>query len=82
MEKLTEQQRASWNVDGYLKLEQVLTTDEVSFFNDELDRIRQEPGWEPVREPKLPIGHYGWLPHADNLSPDGFMDRRDLLPYG
>jgi len=82
LEKLTEQQRTSWNVDGYLKLEQVFNSDEVSFFNDELDRIRQEPGWEPVRDPKMPIGHYGWLPHADDVSAEGFMDRRDLLPYG
>ncbi|MEC9239491.1 MAG: hypothetical protein VX486_02585, partial [Pseudomonadota bacterium] len=82
MEKLTEQQRASWHVDGYLKLEQILSNDEVTFFSNELDRIRQEPGWEPVRDPTMPIGHYGWLPHADDLDPDGFMDRRDLLPYG
>ena len=82
LEKLTEQQRAGWNVDGYLKLEQILSDDEVTFFSNELDRIRQEPGWEPVRDPTMPIGHYGWLPHADDLDPDGFMDRRDLLPYG
>jgi ectoine hydroxylase-related dioxygenase (phytanoyl-CoA dioxygenase family) len=29
----------------------------------------------------LPRGHYGWVDHADDLDPDGFMDRRDLLPY-
>ena len=46
-----------------------------------MDRIRQVPGWEPHRDPELPIGHYAWKDHADDLDPGGFMDRRDLLTY-
>ncbi len=82
MRTLNEGQRRQWATDGYLKLEGALGADEVAFFADELDRIRQLPGYEPVRRPELPIGHYDWLPHADSLDPEGFMDRRDLLPYG
>lgn len=82
MQQLTEAQRSQWEIDGYLQLEGVLSPEEVAFFSDELDRIRAEPGYEPVRRPDLPIGHYDWLPHADDLDPGGFMDRRDLLPYG
>ena len=82
MQKLTESQCKSWSVDGYLKIEGALSTDEVTFFNQELDRIRQEPGYEPQRAADLPIGHYAWLPHANDLDADGFMDRRDLLTYG
>ena len=82
MHKLTDEQRRQWHTDGYLQIPQALDSDEVAFLSGELDRIRREPGYEPVRTAGLPIGHYGWLPHADDLDPAGFMDRRDLLPYG
>lgn len=82
MQQLTDEQRRQWATNGYLELPQVLSTDEVAFFSAELDRIRQEPGFEPVAREGLPIGHYEWLPHAEDLDPEGFMDRRDLLPYG
>ena len=76
---LTELQREQWAVDGYLQLEGVLNPDEVSFFCNEIDRIRNLPGYEPLHG-KMPLGHYAWLEHA-NPDPDAFMDRRDLLPY-
>ena len=57
-----------------------LEPDEVEFFSNELDEVRKKPGFEP-RPGELPRGHYGWVNHADDLNPDGFMDRRDLLPY-
>ena len=82
MQTLTDEQRRAWTSDGYLKLEGALAPDEVAFFNDELDRVRAEPGFEPIKGDNLPIGHYGWLPHATDLDLDGFMDRRDLLLYG
>ena len=82
MRQLTEEQRDHWETEGYLVLRQALDPDEVKLFSDEIDRLRRIPGYEPVRDPKLPIGHYGWLPHADNLDVESFMDRRDLLPYG
>jgi hypothetical protein len=79
---LTPAQRRQWEIDGYLHLEGVLGADDVAFFSRELDRIRGLPGWEPDRgNPDLPIGHYAWLPHAEDLDAHGFMDRRDLLPY-
>jgi hypothetical protein len=76
---LTELQREQWAVDGYLQLEGVLNPDEVSFFSDEIDRIRNLPGYEPLHG-KMPLGHYAWVEHA-NPDPGAFMDRRDLLPY-
>lgn len=76
---LTDAQREQWTTDGYLHLPGALTADEVSFFSDELDRIRALPGWEPSSEVR---GHYEWLDHARSLDSDGFMDRRDLLAYG
>lgn len=79
MKCLSEEQREKWAIDGYLHLEGVLSSDEVDFFNAELDRIRQIPGWEP--SPDGPLGHYAWLDHALDLDPEGFMDRRDLLPF-
>lgn len=82
MRKLTGEQRAQWDRSGYLILKNALSPEEVAFFRDELDRIRGVPGYEPVRAENMPIGHYGWLPHADSLDVNGFMDRRDLLPYG
>ena len=81
METLTTAQRRQWQSDGYLHLESVFDADEVRFFSDEMDRIRQIPGWEPHRDPELPIGHYAWKEHADDRDPGGFMDRRDLLTY-
>lgn len=79
MTRLTEQQRDQWAIDGYLHLKKVLSPEEITMFSKELDRIRQEPGWEP--SPDGPLGHYRWLDHAPNQDPEGFMDRRDLLPY-
>ena len=82
MQNLTTEQRRQWQTDGYLHLEGVLDEEQVAFFSDEVDRIRTVPGWEPKRDPELPIGHYAWLDHAVDLDPNGFMDRRDLLTYG
>ncbi|MDH3680324.1 MAG: phytanoyl-CoA dioxygenase family protein, partial [Acidimicrobiia bacterium] len=76
---LTDHQRRQWTDDGYLVIEGALDDDEVAFFNDELDRVRLEPGWEPDVDV---LGHYAWLDHAASTSPEGFMDRRDLLGYG
>ena len=78
---LTAEQRRQWATDGYLHLEGVLDADQVAFFSGEIDRVRTVPGWEPDRRPEMPIGHYGWLDHAADLDPSGFMDRRDLLTY-
>ncbi len=82
MQTLTPEQRAQWQVDGYLHLEGALSADEVAFFNTDLDRVRALPGFEPVSRPELNIGHYEELPHAKDLDPEGFMDRRDLLGFG
>ena len=82
MQTLTAEQREQWETEGYLIIKGALEPDEVEFFSSEIDRIRQVPGYEPVRNEDLPIGHYGWLPHASSLEETGFMDRRDLLPYG
>ena len=79
VETLTDDQRARWSIDGYLHIEGALTPDEVAAFSDELDRIRTLPGWEPDDNV---LGHYAWLDHAVDLDNEGFMDRRDLLPYG
>ena len=79
---LTSEQREHWETEGYLVLRQVLGPSEVALFSTEIDRLRRVPGFEPVRDKDLPIGHYGWLPHADSLEKHGWMDRRDLLPYG
>jgi hypothetical protein len=79
MQKLTDEQAKQWAIDGYLHIEGALTGDEVAFFSDELDRVRQIPGWEPSSEV---LGHYDWLEHAADTDNEGFMDRRDLLPYG
>ena len=81
MHTLTTEERRKWQTDGYLHLEGVLDADQVQFFSDEMDRIRTIPGWEPDRNPGLPIGHYAWMDHAASLDPGGFMDRRDLLTY-
>ena len=82
MHTLTEAQRLLWETDGYLHLEGVFDAEKVQFFSNELDRIRALPGYEPDKNPELPIGHYAWLDHAEDLDPGGFMDRRELLTYG
>ena len=79
VKRLTEEQRSKWAIDGYLHIEQAFSPDEVRFFSDEIDRIRQEPGWEP--SPTGPLGHWAWQDHAVDQDVDGFMDRRHLLPY-
>ena len=79
MKKLTDEQRRCWATDGYLHLEGVLSPGEVQRYGAEVDRVRGLPGYEPS---DLPRGHYGWLPHAEDLDPQGFMDRRHLLAYG
>ena len=79
MDVLSTEQRRQWQTDGYLHLEGVLDEDQVSFFSDEIDRIRTVPGWEPKHDPELPIGHYAWLDHATDLDPGGFMDRGERV---
>jgi ectoine hydroxylase-related dioxygenase (phytanoyl-CoA dioxygenase family) len=79
VQTLTEAQRTQWDTDGYLVVEGALSDDEVALFNNELDRIRTVPGYEPSPEA---LGHYAWVEHTANTRPDGFMDRRDLLDYG
>ena len=79
MQKLIQAQREQWAIDGYIRVEQALSPDEVSFFDAELDRVRLLPGWEP--NPDGPLGHYAWLDHAIDRDPEGFMDRRVLLHY-
>jgi hypothetical protein len=76
---LTDLQREQWAVDGYLQLEGALSPAEVEFFSDLLDNtVRTQPGYEPAAT-ELQRGHYAWkLPDQNK---DGFMDRRDLLPY-
>ena len=48
---------------------------------EKLDEVRMRPGYEPMSG-MLPRGHYGWVDHCEDTSNEGFMDRRDLLPYG
>ncbi|MEM7407100.1 MAG: phytanoyl-CoA dioxygenase family protein [Pseudomonadota bacterium] len=79
MQTLTELERTQWEVDGYLHLKGVLTPEQVQLYSDEIDRVRELPGFEPS---DLPRGHYGYLQHSADLAIDGFMDRRHLLPYG
>ena len=76
---LTDLQREQWAVDGYLQIEGALSPSEVEFFSDLLDnKVRTQPGYEPAAT-ELQRGHYAWkLPDQNK---DGFMDRRDLLPY-
>ena len=45
MQRLTEEQRTQWAVDGYLCIEGALKQDEVEFFSSEIDRFRKLPGW-------------------------------------
>jgi hypothetical protein len=78
LQKLTEEQGIKWATDGYLQLEQVFDPEEVAFFSDQIDNLRQLPGYEPT---DLPRGHYGWVEQCADLDPEAFMDRRDLLTY-
>ena len=80
MQRLTEEQRTQWAVDGYLCIEGALKQDEVEFFSSEIDRFRKLPGWEPLSG-MLPRGHYGWVEKCADQDPAAFMDRRDILPY-
>ena len=80
MKTLTEEQRIKWVTDGYIQIEGALNPEEVEFFCDKLDEVRSLPGFEP-RPDEFQRGHYKWLEHADDLNPEGFMDRRDLLTY-
>lgn len=79
MQALTDQQRRQWADDGFLQIEGALGDDEVEFFNEELERIRLIPGWEPS---DVALGHYGRVDTAASTRRGGFMDRRDLLNYG
>lgn len=79
MHTLTDEQRRHWDEEGYLVIDGALDPDEVAFFNEELERIRLLPGWEPS---KVALGHYGRLDHAATTDRGGFMDRRDLVDYG
>jgi hypothetical protein len=79
MRSLTDLQREQWAVDGYLHLVGVLSPAEVAFFSDQIDRMRERPGYEPALG-ELPRGHYKWVEHG-NPDPASFMDRRDLLSY-
>ena len=80
MQRLTEEQRTQWAVDGYLCIEGALKPDEVELFSSEIDRFRKLPGWEPLSG-MLPRGHYGWVEKCADQDPEAFMDRRDILPY-
>ena len=80
MKTLTQEQRIKWVTDGYIQIEGALNPEEVEFFCDKLDEVRSLPGFEP-RPDEFQRGHYKWLEHADDLNPEGFMDRRDLLTY-
>ena len=79
METLDDEQRERWSTDGYLHLRGVLSPDEVTFFSDELDRVRLLPGYEPGQ---AQLGHYEWMETSKSVDTEGFMDRRDLLNYG
>jgi len=76
---LTDDQRRQWNTQGYLVIEGALDSDQVTLFSQEIDRIRLVPGWEPS---DVALGHYGLVEESATTSPDGFLDRRDLLNYG
>ena len=79
MEPLDDEQRERGSTDGYLHLRGVLSPDEVTFFSDELDRVRLLPGYEPGQ---AQLGHYEWMETSKSADTEGFMDRRDLLNYG
>ncbi len=80
MRMLTQDQRDRWAIDGYLHLPGVFDPDEVRAFSEQVDTLRGKPGWEP-RPGELPRGHYGWVEQTPAQDTEGFMDRRDVLPY-
>ena len=82
MQSLDPALKCQFHTDGYIVLEGLLSAEELDLFNAELDRIRTIPGYEPDSDPRFNIGHYSVRDHAKDLSPDGFMDRRELLDYG
>lgn len=71
MKTLTEKQRAQWASDGYFQMEQVLSPDEVAFFSEQVDRMREKPGWGPAGS-GLPRGHYEWVQSSPNQDPESF----------
>ncbi len=81
MQKLTEQQWREWRTAGYFKVAGALSPDQVAYFSNKLDEVRMQPGYEPASG-MLPRGHYKWMEHCKDTNAEGFMDRRDLLPYG
>ena len=78
MRTLSPEQRTRWAIDGYVHLPGIFSADEVAFFNDQLERMRTRPGWEPGPEQR---GHYAWVERSADQDPESFMDRRDILPY-
>ncbi len=80
MQTLTPEQRRSWNIDGYLRVEGAFSPDEVAFFSNKIDEIRKLPGYEPNLS-TLPFGHYAWVEQCADQNTEAFMDRRDLLTY-
>ncbi|MEK9904789.1 MAG: phytanoyl-CoA dioxygenase family protein [Rhodospirillales bacterium] len=80
MRTLTDDQQSRWAVDGYLHLQGVFDHEEVAHFSKAIDRVRTQPGWEPMSG-MLPRGHYGWVDKCVDQDLEGFMDRRDILPY-
>ena len=77
---LTQDQRDRWMIDGYLHLSNVFDAEEVNSLSASVDGLRQTAGWEPMSG-MLPRGHYGWVEQTADQDTEGFMDRRDLLPY-
>ena len=78
MQTLTDEQRDSWAINGFIRIEQAFNADEVEFFSTEIDRMRAQPGYEPTN---LQRGHYGWVERSASQDPEAFMDRRDILSY-
>jgi len=78
MQKLSTEQKRAWEIDGYIHLEAVFDAEETAFFRAQVDNLRGQPGWEPMRSP---LGHYSWVEHSHDMDTESFMDRRDLLPY-
>jgi hypothetical protein len=80
MRTLTQEQRDRWAIDGYIHLEGVFDPVEVHLLSDQIDALRLTAGWEPISG-TLPRGHYGWVEQTADQDTEGFMDRRDVLPY-
>ncbi|MEM7250373.1 MAG: phytanoyl-CoA dioxygenase family protein [Pseudomonadota bacterium] len=78
MQTLTEQQRNEWAINGYIRIEQAFSPDEVVSFGQKIDEIRARPGYEPTGVQR---GHYEWVEQCASQDPEAFMDRRDILPY-